>query len=307
MQHHYTKAFNLDTWCSVWLRKAGDPNTRLLWCWLCRVSESFWLYIWLRVWEAHGQSEGIWVKVPQVCRRRFESFCTKVRFFYGCCCGCGCVLVVVARVGGLFTDVRWMPYYCIVLLSLCCIDAMFTIQLKQPSEAISDWIAPPFFVLLRKWETNGRRVYWLCLRHRSKWIQPEAVGRLDTKSCWLFWYSVVCISFLDEMQFDGKSWSPFVLARLERPAWFSEEMFFFLPFCISFVHQTRAIQRVDMMFKTPGVFRDMAKLLILGVVTTLCTAGGQRCSWRSFPPCISFALWEMTCWFPLLPCCTSCT
>lgn len=100
-----------------------------------------------------------------------------------------------------------------------------------------------FFVLLRKWETNGRRVYWLCLRHRSKWIQPEAVGRLDTKSCWLFCllicctvvprYSVVCISFLDEMQFDGKSWSPFVLARLERPAWFSEEMFFFF---FAFLH-----------------------------------------------------------------------
>ena len=47
-------------------------------------------------------------------------------------------------------------------------------KLKQPS----------FFVLLRKWEANGRRVYWLCLRHRSKWIQPEAVGRLDTKSSW---------------------------------------------------------------------------------------------------------------------------
>lgn len=246
MQHHYTKAFNLDTWCSVWLRKAGDPNTRLLWCWLCRVSESFWLYIWLRVWEAHGQSEGVWVKVPQVCRRRFESFCTKVRFFYGCCCGCGCVLVVVARVGGLFTDVRWMPYYCIVLLSLCCIDAMFTIQLKQPSEAISDWIAPPFFVLLRKWETNGRRVYWLCLRHRSKWIQPEAVGRLDTKSCWLFCLLICCTTFQRRMYFlfgwDAIWWQ--ILESL----------------CFSSIRAARLVQRGDVFFFCLFAFHLFIKL-----------------------------------------------
>ena len=138
MQHHYTKAFNLDKWCSVWLRKASDPNTRLLWCWLCRVSESFWLYIWLRVWMPHGQIDGIWVKVSQVCHPSLWKLLHQSPVGFSI----AVVVVVIAYFSWLLVLAAYVQ-----MLDVCLIIALFYYRcavLMQPSEALSDCIAPPF-------------------------------------------------------------------------------------------------------------------------------------------------------------------